>query len=241
MANFVQSNMGYLPIPGAALSDNRAVGQCQLFLPLDSWYSSGSLLHQFKERLQTETNNTDVRQVWLEMYAVVNALRTRMDRRLIRVFACAQKALGRAHNNDIVRSCDFPAYWKECFPRRADALLHYIDLHYLNVTAFTWYWDRITGQRKPAYQLDQITGLDVGVQETLIRQKTVAECILKAILAIEAHDCREFAFVCRGGTHRSVGCACLLLMLAYPAGRLVLTTPRTQRDARDKGLRHDSA
>ena len=165
----------------------------------------------------------------------------RMDRRLIRVFACAQKALGRAHNNDIVRSCDFPAYWKECFPRRADALLHYIDLHDQNVTAFTWYWDRITGQRKPAYQLDQITGLDVGVQETLIRQKTVAECILKAILAIEAHDCREFAFVCRGGTHRSVGCACLLLMLAYPAGRLVLTTPRTQQDARDKGLRHDSA
>ena len=138
MANFVQSNMGYLPIPGAALSDNRAVGQCQLFLPLDSWYSSGSLLHQFKERLQTETNNTDVRQVWLEMYAVVNALRTRMDRRLIRVFACAQKALGRAHNNDIVRSCDFPAYWKECFPRRADALLHYIDLHDLSVTAFKW-------------------------------------------------------------------------------------------------------
>ena len=62
----------------------------------------------------------------------------RMDRRLIRVFACAQKALGRAHNNDIVRSCDFPAYWKECFPRRADALLHYIDLHDLSVTAFKW-------------------------------------------------------------------------------------------------------
>ena len=93
----------------------------------------------------------------------------------------------------------------------------------------------VDGKNRAAYHLQDVTGLDFRVQSRLIQQTTVACSIVDAILTIEDNDCNDFAFICHGGTHRSVGCACLLLTLAYPRGKLLLTTQRTQKDAISKG------
>ena len=128
------------------------------------------------------------------------------------------------------------AYAQDCMPPHQEIMkhagapesdmLHAINLIRRGVDGKSTRYDSIT-----QYDLGHVTGLHFAVHLCLIKQATVAESILDAILAIEYKDLRDFAFYCHGGTHRSVGCACLLLMMVYPQGKLVLTTERTQRDA----------
>ena len=67
-------------------------------------------------------------------------------------------------------------------------------------------------------------------------QNATPAILLEALLQVEERNCVEFAFACRSGTHRSVGCAVLLVALVYTNAEIVLTTPRTCRDARKYGL-----
>jgi hypothetical protein len=81
------------------------------------------------------------------------------------------------------------------------------------------------------YALGDVTGLDFEVQAVLLTQACTAEALLAACAAIEAHDRYEFAFVCRGATHRSVACCVLLAAIIYPDATVVLTTARTRTAA----------
>ena len=85
------------------------------------------------------------------------------------------------------------------------------------------------------YSLKEVTGLHFGVHQRFLVQPSVSEAVFDAILTIERNELAEFAFYCHGGTHRSVGCACLLLIMIYPDDKLVFTTERTQRDALNFG------
>jgi hypothetical protein len=78
------------------------------------------------------------------------------------------------------------------------------------------------------YEMKDVTGLDRAVMCTLILQEDTANALTWAVRLIESDDdLSELAFTCKGGTHRSVACACLLSMLAYPNARIRLTTRRT--------------
>ena len=81
------------------------------------------------------------------------------------------------------------------------------------------------------YALGDVTGLDFEVQAVLLTQACTAQALLAACAAIEAHDRYEFAFVCRGATHRSVACCVLLAAIIYPDATVVLTTARTRTAA----------
>ena len=52
-----------------------------------------------------------------------------------------------------------------------------------------------------------------------------------ALLEIEYLHLREIAFTCRGGTHRSVACACLLALVFYHRARLCFHTNRVRNEA----------
>ena len=64
----------------------------------------------------------------------------------------------------------------------------------------------------------------------LAGQESVAYALRLAILLVERLELSEIAFTCQGGTHRSVGCACLLALPFYPEAHLLLQTRKT-RDA----------
>jgi hypothetical protein len=78
------------------------------------------------------------------------------------------------------------------------------------------------------YEMKDVTGLDRSVMCTLILQEDTAKALTRAVKLIEKDVyLSELAFTCNGGTHRSVACACLLSMLAYPNARIRLTTKPT--------------
>ena len=68
----------------------------------------------------------------------------------------------------------------------------------------------LDARARSRYALEDVTGLDFEVQAVLLTQACTARALLAACEAIEAHDRYEFAFVCRGATHRSVACCVLL-------------------------------
>ena len=65
----------------------------------------------------------------------------------------------------------------------------------------------------------------------LVTQSATAVALRLAMLEIDCLDLRQIAFVCRGGTHRSVACACLSALVRYPRARLGFHTSRVLRDA----------
>ena len=96
----------------------------------------------------------------------------------------------------------------------------HINLHELGVNG-----------RSPSYQMHAVTGLNFPVQANLLSQSVLVQALLDACNMIEDSNLSDFAFVCRGGTHRSVGGILLLAMLLYPNAKLVMHTKRTARAA----------
>ena len=62
----------------------------------------------------------------------------------------------------------------------------------------------------------------------LTSQQSTAIALRLAMMQIELVGLTEIAFTCGGGTHRSVGCACLLAVIFYPEAHLVFHTDRTR-------------
>jgi hypothetical protein len=83
----------------------------------------------------------------------------------------------------------------------------------------------------PLYRLRDVTGVDERVQAAVACQDATAPCLLEALERIEENGMREFSFVCRGATHRSVACCLLLANIAYPEARVYMTTKRTREAA----------
>ncbi len=81
------------------------------------------------------------------------------------------------------------------------------------------------------YALGDVTGLDFEVMEVILTQARMACALLAACEAIEAHNSYEFAFVCHGATHRSVGCCVLLAAMMHYDATFVLTPARTRAAA----------
>ena len=96
-----------------------------------------------------------------------------------------------------------------------------VDVHRMGVSAYARSW----------YALEDVTGLDFEVLAVILTQVRTACALLAACQAIEAHDRYEFAFVCHGATHRSVGCCVLLAAIIYSDAIVVLTTARTRAAA----------
>ena len=84
------------------------------------------------------------------------------------------------------------------------------------------------------YDINLATGANPSVQARIATQRATAEALLQAVLTVElqnAAQLRKVAFVCDGGTHRSLACGCLLLSLAYPRAAIIPGTPRTITDS----------
>ena len=82
-----------------------------------------------------------------------------------------------------------------------------------------------------AGDLHDRTGLHFAVMAELVYQAPTAVALRLALLEIEYLHLREIAFTCRGGTHRSVACACLLALVFYHRARLGFHTRRVLHDA----------
>ena len=80
--------------------------------------------------------------------------------------------------------------------------------------------------------MNQITGCDLGIIAYLASQEAVSYALHLAILEVEGLELSEIGFTCQGGTHRSVGCACLLALLFYPEAHLVFHTSNTIKHAK---------
>ena len=88
----------------------------------------------------------------------------------------------------------------------------------------------------PWYDLKDVTGIDFVVQAVLCSQLLTAEVLWDACRFIELQELDTFAFVCQGATHRSCGCAVLMACLLYHHARIMFSTIRTQRAARQRGM-----
>ena len=82
-----------------------------------------------------------------------------------------------------------------------------------------------------AGNLKELTGCDFVVMATLASQQGTALALRLAMLEIETQGLKDLVFTCRHGIHRSVGCACLLVMLFYPEAELVFHTNRAMEAA----------
>ena len=82
-----------------------------------------------------------------------------------------------------------------------------------------------------AGDLKRLTGCDFVVMATLASQQGTALALRLAMLEIETQGLKDLVFTCRHGIHRSVGCACLLVMLFYPEAKLVFHTKRAMEAA----------
>lgn len=109
----------------------------------------------------------------------------------------------------------------------------FIDVHQRRVTGKPGH---IVGHSSMRYPLSQVTGVDFCVQGCLVMQPIVVDVLFEAVKTIVEQNVDEFAFVCHGGTHRSVGCCFLLAILAFPRARIILTTRRTRDAAAKQGL-----
>ena len=86
------------------------------------------------------------------------------------------------------------------------------------------------------YTMAEVSGVHWEVQAAVAVQEMTPTVLLEAMHVIETGNLSHFAFVCQGGTHRSVACCILLAALVYSDAQIVLTTHRTRRDASDRGL-----
>jgi hypothetical protein len=103
---------------------------------------------------------------------------------------------------------------------------HVVNVHARGLTAIS----------PSMYDMKDVTGVDFVVQAVLVTQALAAELVHEACCIIESENLNNFGFVCSHGTHRSLGCAMLLAILAYPNARVCLSTPRTMRAAIARGM-----
>ena len=80
-----------------------------------------------------------------------------------------------------------------------------------------------------SYNSQDVTGVHQEVQAILVSQGNTANAINLAVQTVAMFG--EVAFVCRGATHRSAGCACLLASLAYPNAVIKFSTTNTNEAA----------
>ena len=85
-----------------------------------------------------------------------------------------------------------------------------------------------------AGNLKYLTGCDFAVMARLTSQQSTAIALRLAMLQVELQGLFEIAFTCLGGTHGSVGCACLLAVVFYPEAHLVFHTDRTRSAASER-------
>ena len=79
--------------------------------------------------------------------------------------------------------------------------------------------------------MKELTGCDFVVMATLASQQGTALALRLEMLEIETQGLKDLVFTCRHGIHRSVGCACLLVMLFYPEAKLVFHKDRAMEAA----------
>ncbi len=91
------------------------------------------------------------------------------------------------------------------------------------------------------YNMWEVTGVDFDVQATLVSQSVTPEVLIDACRAIEIQELDTFTFVCTHATHRSCGCAVLLAILVYHHARIIFSTNRTRRAARERGMREGAS
>ena len=98
-------------------------------------------------------------------------------------------------------------------------------MHYIDVDAGFY------GTAIGAGDLSEMTGIDFQVLANLLTQQPIAIALKLAFYMIEVQELSELAFLCGDGTHRSVGCAVLTVLLFYPNARLMFHTSRARSDA----------
>ena len=92
------------------------------------------------------------------------------------------------------------------------------------------------------YDMRDVTGIDFALQAVLVCQTFTPEILQDACKEIEVKNLSTFTLVCMHATHRSVACAVLLAMLAYPNALIRFSTKRTQQAAVERGMiQHQSA
>ena len=82
----------------------------------------------------------------------------------------------------------------------------------------------------------KVTGCDFIVQAMYVGQAATIEILSAAIREMELEHLNKYTFACTHATHRSVACAVLLAMIAYPKAEIFFSTPRTKREALECGL-----
>ena len=90
------------------------------------------------------------------------------------------------------------------------------------------------------YLMQDVTGFDYRVQGRLVEQALFPDILRQAMIAI-ARDlgsgrASHYVYVCRHGTHRSVGCAALTAQLLCPSATIVVGTSRTSQAAIQAGF-----
>ena len=96
----------------------------------------------------------------------------------------------------------------------------------------------VSGYRsqRECYAPSEVTGLDFVVQASLTTDKVAVDALREAFHHIQDYAVTDFAFLCHGGTHRSVACCCLLAALVYPDAGLVFNARRPSEAAALRGL-----
>ena len=127
-----------------------------------------------------------------------------------------------SHGFELTRSIRLHAYAEDCAP----SIVAFINLNTRGLDC----------RANHMYRMQEVTGLNFAVQAVLVTQSETAMVLLDACLSIEAHGLTDFAFVCRGGTHRSVACCVLLAALIYQNSEVCLNTRRTREAALELGM-----
>ena len=94
----------------------------------------------------------------------------------------------------------------------------------------------LSAEARNLYNIWQVTGVDFDVQAVLAGQPGTPELLCQACRLIELQELTTFTFVCAHATHRSCGCALLLAILVYHNARIVFSSNRTERAARERGM-----
>ena len=94
----------------------------------------------------------------------------------------------------------------------------------------------LNAHARALYNTWEVTGVDFNVQAVLVSQSLTADVLYDACRAIELQELDTFTFVCSHATHRSCGCAVLLAILVYHHARIIFSTNKTRRAARERGM-----
>ena len=92
------------------------------------------------------------------------------------------------------------------------------------------------GLRWTIQNAGKVTGCNFRLQAMYIGQAVTIDILSEAITEIQLYHLDKYTFACTHATHRSVACAVLLAMIAYPKAEIHLSTPRTKREVLKCGL-----